>query len=89
MWVYHKIAKEVWEVFVQYDVAYNLPSLVLRGPNLFQYDNDPVHKVSSMKAWFARVVVKEHKWLIKLPLSAIGRIASVKMLILDLRSWIQ
>lgn len=37
---------------------YNFPSLELRGPNLFQHDNVPAHKVSSITC-FAKVDVDE------------------------------
>ncbi|MCI4382119.1 hypothetical protein PGIGA_G00260030 [Pangasianodon gigas] len=38
---------------------YNFPSLELRGRNLFQHDNAPVHKASSMKTWCVKVGVEE------------------------------
>ncbi|MCI4389300.1 hypothetical protein PGIGA_G00096420 [Pangasianodon gigas] len=38
---------------------YSFPSLELRGPNLFQHNNAPVHKVSSMKTWCVKVGVEE------------------------------
>ncbi|MCI4381354.1 hypothetical protein PGIGA_G00250880 [Pangasianodon gigas] len=37
----------------------HFPSLELRGPNLFQHDNAPVHKASSMKTWCVKVGVEE------------------------------
>ncbi|MCJ8746632.1 hypothetical protein PDJAM_G00144070 [Pangasius djambal] len=38
---------------------YSFPSLELRGPNLFQHDDAPVHKASSMKTWCVKVGVEE------------------------------
>ncbi|MCJ8743566.1 hypothetical protein PDJAM_G00095640 [Pangasius djambal] len=40
-------------------LLHNFPSLELRGPNLFQHDDAPVHKASSMKTWCVKVGVEE------------------------------
>ncbi|MCJ8734572.1 hypothetical protein PDJAM_G00236930 [Pangasius djambal] len=40
---------------------YSFPSLELRGPNLLQHDDAPVHKASSMKTWCVKVGVEELK----------------------------
>lgn len=36
-------------------------SLELGGPNMFQHDSFPVHKVKSMRKWFARAGVDKHE----------------------------
>lgn len=41
-----------------YTVALQFPFNETKRPNLFQHDNEPVHKVRSMKAWFAKVGVE-------------------------------
>ena len=33
-----------------------------KKPFLFQYDNDPVHKVRSIQKWFVEVSVEELDW---------------------------
>ncbi|MCI4387006.1 hypothetical protein PGIGA_G00069260 [Pangasianodon gigas] len=49
----------LFEVFDENRLHYSFPSLELRGPNLFQHDNAPVHKASSMKTWCVKVGVEE------------------------------
>ncbi|XP_047015897.1 uncharacterized protein LOC124628872 isoform X2 [Ictalurus punctatus] len=52
----NRIIRKQWNRLSQH---YSFPSLELRGPNLFQHDQAPVHKASSMKTSFAMVGVEE------------------------------
>ena len=37
------------------------------GPFLFQYENAPVHKASSIKKWFVEIGVQELDWAAQSP----------------------
>lgn len=54
---------QCWVDMVVYNIfAYDLPSLELQGPNLFQHRSAPVSKARSMKPWFAKVGLKAPEW---------------------------
>lgn len=48
------ISNTVYKVFVGYSTEKS-PSPELRGSNVFQHENAPMPKASSLKTWFARV----------------------------------
>lgn len=65
------------EAYKYIDIGCQFPSLELRSTNMFmKHDNAPVHRLSSMKTWFAKTGVKEIDWpappLPSTPLNTLG-----------------
>lgn len=52
-----------------YAVMCQFPFTGTKGPspNMFQHENDPVHKLISMKTWLAMVGVKKLEWPAQVP----------------------
>lgn len=63
----HKVESTQLSTMSLYATVLRFPFAWTKGPNLFQHNNAPVHKMTSMKKWVAKFIVEEFQSSVQNP----------------------